>query len=410
MENKEEPLQVLHASYYPVREKLTINELWFNFLPSWWNRGYGITYGERLVFDPDYRTETYRFFEKTLSERFSGCALGDRDARPKVTSPDFGNAVTPVLAGCEVQFPIDNYPWNRHIGREKARTLVPPKDPTEMYPYTEIISQIKYINGKLGTDAQPYLPVRGVLNDAELIVGEDVFADMINAPDVAHGLFDYLLSLFTGNMAVNCEKFGYKSNIILTNCAVMMISPRMYETVMMDYDRKMWEISSRRHLGLMIHHCGTFDRYRDSYRGLGSIAMLEIGWGSDLRKAMEVFPETKFSYIFDPKFLMRSTRQEIREKVLSILEAARGNLHRLVLAMADVEHGTPDENIAEMVECCRMGPPCRVTPTRSGREGHGISSPRPESPPGRKAGSPSSAGMTSRARQLPDPKPLRLPS
>jgi hypothetical protein len=38
-----------------------------------------------------------------------------------------------------------------------------------------------------------------------------------------------------------------------------------------------------------------------------------------------------------------------------IFSAARGNLPRLTLAMADVEHGTPDENIAEMVECCRRG-------------------------------------------------------
>jgi len=357
MENKEEPLEVLHASYYPAREKLVVNELWFNFMPSWWNRGYGITYGKRFVYDPDYRTEMHRFFDRTLSERFSGCGLGDRDARPKVTSPDFGNAVTPAVAGCHVEFPDDNYPWNRHLTRDEARALVPPQDPDRQFPYTDIISQIAYLNGKLGTTMRPYLPTRGILNDAELIVGEDVFADMINDPDTAGALFNWLLALFSRNMEINCARFGYKSNIILTNCAVMMISPQMYESVLMDYDRKMWAISSRQRLGFMIHHCGTFDRYRDLYRKLGRIDMLEIGWGSDLRRAMEVFPETKFSYIFDPKFLMRSTRREIREKIREIFDAARGNLPRLVLAMADVEDGTPDENIAEMVECCRKGFP-----------------------------------------------------
>jgi hypothetical protein len=70
---------------------------------------------------------------------------------------------------------------------------------------------------------------------------------------------------------------------------------------------------------------------------------------------MKVFPETKFSYIFSPTFLMGSTRLEIRDKIQEIFAAARGNLSRLTLAMADVDHGTPDENIAEMVECCRKG-------------------------------------------------------
>ena len=158
-------------------------------------------------------------------------------------------------------------------------------------------------------------------------------------------------------MEINCGKFGYRSNIILTNCAIMMISPQMYESVLMDYDRKMWEISSRQRLGF----------HDPPLRDLRPIPRLlpETGkdrhagdrLGLDLRRAMETFPETKFSYIFDPKFLMRSTRHEIREKIREIFEAARGNLHRLVLAMADVEHGTPDENIAEMVECCRKGFP-----------------------------------------------------
>jgi uroporphyrinogen-III decarboxylase len=355
MENKEEPLQVLHASYYPVRDALKISELWFNFLPSWWNREYGVTYGDRFVYDPDYRTECYRFFDKTLSERFPGCALGDRDAKPKVTSPDFGNAVTPALTGCEVKFPIDNYPMNGHLPRERVRALVPPADPLVQFPYSEIVSQIKYLSGKLNVDVKPYLPVRGILNDAELILGGDIFADMVIAPQEAHRLFTYLLTLFTGNMKINREKFNYRSNVILTNCAIMMISPQMYESVLMDYDRKMWDLASRLGLGFMIHHCGLIDKYLDSYRQLGRIDMLEIGWGSDLRRAMQVFPETKFSYIFDPKFLMRSSRHEIHDKIREIFEAARGNLSRLTLAMADVDHGAPDENIAEMVECCRKG-------------------------------------------------------
>lgn len=355
MENKEEPLQVLHPSYYPVKDPVKIAECWFNFMPSWWYRGYGVSYGKRFAYDADYRTECHRFFERTLAGRFSGCGLGDADARPKVTSPDFGNAVTPAAAGCEVEFPNDNYPWNRHLPPEKVETLVPPRDPRARFPYSEIISQVSSLNQKLGTSVKPYLPTRGILNDAELIVGEDVFADMVGSPGRAHRLFSYLLDLFSANTKVNCEEYGYRSNIILTNCAIMMISPGMYESVLMDYDRKMWGLAAGRKLGFMIHHCGLIDQYVGTYRKLGKIDMLEVGWGSDLRRAMEAFPETKFSYIFNPTFLMRSTRQQIREKILEIFEAARGNLHRLILAMADVEHGTPDDNIAEMVECARRG-------------------------------------------------------
>ncbi len=52
---------------------------------------------------------------------------------------------------------------------------------------------------------------------------------------------------------------------------------------------------------------------------------------------------------------MRRSRRDIRDKLREIFVAAEGNLPRLIVAMADVEHGTPDENIAEMVDCCRRG-------------------------------------------------------
>jgi hypothetical protein len=42
----------------------------FNFMPSWWYRNYGIAYGERMVFDPDYRVEMHQAMRRLMAERF----------------------------------------------------------------------------------------------------------------------------------------------------------------------------------------------------------------------------------------------------------------------------------------------------------------------------------------------------
>ena len=51
----------------PINDKLPIKSAWFNFMPSWWYRNYGIEYGERMIFDPDYRVETHRTMRRIMS-------------------------------------------------------------------------------------------------------------------------------------------------------------------------------------------------------------------------------------------------------------------------------------------------------------------------------------------------------
>ena len=69
--------------WYPVKGELRLDGLCFNFLPSWWHRGYGVAFGERWVFDPDYRTDGLAFMERTVHERFPGLGIGSAEpARP----------------------------------------------------------------------------------------------------------------------------------------------------------------------------------------------------------------------------------------------------------------------------------------------------------------------------------------
>jgi hypothetical protein len=339
--------------WYLVQDRLAIDGLWFNFMPSWWRGNYGLSFGERFVFDPDYRVDLHRFMARALHERLPELRIGSADPRPEVILPDFGNAVTPALAGCEVAYPEDNYPWNRHLPPDAIAWLTPPEDIATAFPYSEIARQVAYLNDKLGKDVRPSWKNRGVLNDAALIGGPDFFADFAQGAPNARILLDYSNRVLTTLIARNGRAAAPPEMAILTNCVVMMVSPAAYRSKLLAFDQKAQVLATTTGQPFGIHHCGSFERYAAAYRAIPRIDWIEIGWGSDIRTALEQFPEATVQSILSAVFVASASRSEVREAVNTILETARGNWHRFRLTMADVEFSTPDDNLREIYACCK---------------------------------------------------------
>ena len=339
--------------WYSVLDKLAIDGLSYNFLPSWWHKNYGLTFGRRFVFDPDYRVELHRFMARTVYERFPSLHIGLKDPEPQVILPDFGNAITAAAAGCEVAYPEDNYPWNQHIPMEKARELTVPPDLMTVFPYSEIASQVAYLNRKLGRDTPVYWNQRGVLNDAALIGGPAFMEEFGAHTDDAEKLIAYSNGMLTAVTRADGELFHLKDDVMLANCTVMMVSPHTYETRLVQYDEAMYRLVTGQGRKLALHHCGSFERYATIYRRIPALVWVEIGWGSDIRLTLDLFPEAIVSSILSAVFVSTATRQEVHDKILSILETARGDWHRFRLTMPDIEAGTPDENLIEIHEVCK---------------------------------------------------------
>ena len=211
--------------WYPVKGELRLDGLCFNFLPSWWHRGHGLEFGERWVFDPDYRTETLRFMERTVHGRFPGLDIGSADPQPVVTMPDFGNAITPAFAGCGVEYPEDNYPWSHHLERARDAGAQGPG----RVPATR--SRTRRSCGRPGTCRRssawrtpPRLPPRGVQNDAVLIRGIEFFEDSVVDPPAARRLLDFSAGILAAAIEANAG-FGSLDDVVVANCTTPMAGP-----------------------------------------------------------------------------------------------------------------------------------------------------------------------------------------
>lgn len=350
--NGTEPsLQRGFSMWYQVAGELALDGLWFNFLPSWWNRNYGVSFGERWVFDPDYRTDLLRFMERTVHERFPGLGIGSADPIATVTMPDFGNAVTPALAGCDVDYPGDNYPWSRHLAPDRVPLLRVPDRLEEVFPFSEIVRQTRYLSGKLAVPAHPRFPPRGVQNDAVLIEGIEFFADTIADPPACRHLLAYSAGVLSAVIEANA-RFGSLDDVIVANCTTPMASPAFYAETVQPFELPLHDLARARGMRFGVHHCGVFDPYVSHYHNFPRLDFLEIGWGSDPAVALAAFPEATVQSIVLPSFVYSSSRDVVGECIEGLLEAARGNLHRYRISVPDLEWGTPEGNLAEIHRVC----------------------------------------------------------
>jgi hypothetical protein len=341
--------------WYNVQQSLSISALFFNFLPSWWNKGYGITFGERYVFDPGYRTETLRFMERTVAGRFPQLGIGSADARPTASLPDFGNAVTPALAGCAVAYPQDNYPWNEHLPASSIAGLRVAERLEEAFPYTEIVRQAAWMTERLGQPTAPLFPPRGVQNDAVLIQGTDFLEDLLSAPQKAQQLLEFTSGVLRAAVERNTAVYRRPDRVIICNCTAIMASPQLYQDSVQPYELAIQSLVSSRGREFGIHHCGILDPFIAQYRAFPRVDFLEIGWGSDVAATLLAFPEAMVQYIFLPTVLLNASIGEIRAVIRRLTAVAGDDRRRFSISVPDIEHGTPDANLYAILEECMDG-------------------------------------------------------
>ena len=312
-----------------------------------------MSFGREFVFDPDYRVSCYQEMERTLARRFPGLAIGASDPQARVIPPDFGNAASAAAAGCEVSYPVDNYPWNRHLEADAVWALEIPADISKRFPYSEIFGQVAVLNRRLGCDETPLLIPRGVLNDAMLIRGQNFFLDRSEDPELALHLIDFCSGILEAVVAANAVN-RRPETVILTNCTVPFVGPQSYTDWLLPLDLEILKTVRRAGLPFGIHHCGLLDPYIPAYRRFSKVDFLEIGWGSDVGRAMESFPEALVRYIYSARFLLTTSGREVEEETERLLlQVPAADRRRFSLSVPDIEHGTPDENLLSIFEACR---------------------------------------------------------
>jgi hypothetical protein len=322
------------------------------FAPDWWRRHYGIAFDQAFYFDRDTRIRNDVLMRRALYERF-GVGEPDPQPRPVVGSLHVaGGFVVPALLGVEIRFAENQAPWPvcANLSREAVRRLRVP-DIETTWPFNRLIADMDALQRDFGCVVGDFNP-GGVLNTALDLRGNDLFIDMIEDPETAAHLFGVVaeterrVAQYTAartgssSIAVNRSILNVRPDLFLhSNCAVSMISPALYQKMLLPYDAEL----GRSFGGYGIHHCGAnLHSFARAYAGL-PLAFMDVGWGSDVARCSQAFPEAFLNLRLSPVRLAQAGAQEVAADAEHLLAAAN-RADNVGLCCINIGGDAPDSN------------------------------------------------------------------
>lgn len=322
------------------------------FTPKWYHQLLDIDFGEKWHTDPDYRKQTYQKMRHELDTRFPGCKIGAHgdDEVPDLITGVYGACAIAAIYGVPPRYAADQWPVSEHVylTDDQMVAIKPPRLENNPF-FRSLMDQVDHIATGEGK-AYGFINWQGVLNNAQRIRGQQLFMDMFLAPDYVKHLLDCVCTTMIEAAHILQEKqrkTGVNfSFFTVSNCLVNMLSPDLYREFLLPLDQRI--AKSFGFIG--IHNCAwNADPYLDDYAKVNGVKYLDMGMDSNLEKARILFQETRRAIMYTPMDAASKDFVVIKKD----LEYIAGKYGPCDLVIADVEYGTPDGKILDIISLCR---------------------------------------------------------
>jgi len=247
-----------------------------------------------------------------------------------------------ALFGQEVLYSSDAWPENnrRLLDDASVDTLEVP-DFASGHFFAALMKQMDTIEKEWGAiDGE--LNYQGILNTAFRLRGEEIFTDMVAAPERAHHVLDVVCKTtmrFADAVYDRQGRSGVKKDYFVTsNCVVNMVSENHYRKFVMPYDRQLSDHYA--HFG--VHNCGwKIDAYAKAYSEIRTLGYLDFGIQSDLGTLKRLFPRTVLTVILNPDDVIGRFSAEVRRT----LEKLRNSLGQCRILLGSLDGRTRSEEV-----------------------------------------------------------------
>lgn len=333
-----------------------------SFHTSWWHRYAGIDFDEGFFFDAPRRVENDRDMRRALYEHFGEYGIGEKDPAPRpILFSDLIAAgfLYSQLLGCEVEFSKGNAPEVHcpELDDEAVYALKAPElDASPLWKKVE--DQIKYLQERFGA-VESAINLQGIQNIAMDLRGQQLLVDYYDDPDLARCLLDtatrlsldigkrlYAVSPVVSGGVTSIVKQALPEVYLTSNCSVTMISNKMYENFLLEYDTLLAEAFPI----FGIHHCGNnMENVIEGYIKVPNLKFIEIGAGSDLGRIASALDahgrrDMLCNIRYSPVKLKAADRAVIKADTDAAISAFGGD-EKLYFSCVGIDADTDDERI-----------------------------------------------------------------
>ncbi len=327
-----------------------------DFMPAFFSRHLGISYGEAYYFDPGYRAEVERAQGRFLYRILGRYGVGNPDPQPYPNL--FIQPIDLLLRtqGAGWRFPPDatvesiGAPWAGKTPAEIA--AIDPRDAAHHPVIDAILDQYHELRRRYGDAADVFGTKSGTLNihapctSAHQLYGEDLFLLMLDDPTGARMIFDKVWSIYQAIFARVTSITGARlTRLYLGDCSVTMLSPAIYRDVVLPVNQAL--IATFPVAGY--HSCGPSTHLLPAFAHLPALDSIELGPGTNLRAAASHLPGVILRPLVDPLVLRYGNPDDVRAFIALLLRDTVA-APAVTLCAWSFDRDTPVENVAAMYD------------------------------------------------------------
>lgn len=327
-----------------------------DFMPAFYHKHLGVTYGEAFYFDPAHRTKVQQAEQRFLHEVLGRYAVGNPQPGPATSL--FVQPVDLILRtqGAEWRFPADatlesaGAPWAalapEEIARFDARAVA-------YHPVVEtLLALYRALERHYGERADVLFARSGVMQihapytTAHQLCGEELFVLMAEEPERAQLIFAKVWEIYQALYTRIQETVQVPlTRIFLGDCAASLLSTAMYRDVVLPVNQAL----AGQFVQATYHSCGSSSHLLGNFAALPRTDTYQLGAGTDLAAAARLLPAAHLQPLVDPVAMREGTADTVRALIGDML-AATAPAPAVTLCAWSFDRDTPIENVASLYE------------------------------------------------------------
>lgn len=324
------------------------------FMPAFFHKHVGVTYGEAYYFDPGYRAEVECAEGRYLYDVLGRFGVGSPQPQPWPNI--FVQPVDLVMRtqGAAWRFPADatvesvGTPWAALSPEEIAR--IDAQEAAHHPVLDELLAQYHVLERLYGESADIFSVKSGMMNihtpytTAHQLCGEELFVTMLLDPEGAQAIFAKVWQIYQAIFARISAVTGARlTRVQLGDCSAAMLSVEVYREVVLPVNQaiaKQFSVAG-------YHSCGSSSHLLPAFSTLPRLANIQLGPGTNLTDSAALLPGVKLEPLVDPLLLRNAEAEEVGDTITAMLHAT-APAPATTLCAWSFDRETPIENVAAM--------------------------------------------------------------
>jgi len=300
-----------------------------NFMPAFYHKHTGVTYGEPYYFDPRYRAEVECVEHQLLYELLGRFGVGNPHPMPSATFFMQPIDLLKLTQGAQLHCPPDatlesrGHPW---AGLTLAKVERINAEDAAWHPIIDaVVRQYHEMRKLYGQQADLFGINTGIMNihtpytTAHQLCGESIFILLMDDPDAAQRLMAKVWDIYRAIFTRLARELGapMPSHLYLGDCSAALLSSQVYRTVVLPTNQAL----TREFASNSYHSCGPSSHLLCDFATLTRVTAIELGPGTDLATAARMLPAIELRPLIDPLLMRDGTPEQVHETVTNMLAA-----------------------------------------------------------------------------------------